>query len=384
MDGPIYLDYNATTPVDPRAVEAMLPYLHERFGNASSGHAYGIAAREAVERSRAQIAGLINAKPSEIVFTGGGSETNNHVIKGLVCSPLNRKAHIVSSVIEHPAVLNVLQYCKERFGSDYTLVEVDNHGLVSPAAVGAAIRPETVLVSMMHANNEVGTVQPISEIARVTREAGVLLHTDAAQSAGKLSVYVDQLDVDLMTIAGHKFYGPKGIGALYVRTGVHIDPLIHGSSQEHGMRAGTENVASIVGLGVAAELAGTTLQAETARLCHLRDLLFTRIAGEIPDLQLNGHLEKRLPNTVNVSFPHVFGQAVLDFAPEVAASTGSACHSGMTDPSAVLLAMGLSRERARGAVRLSLGRWTMRCDVERAASALVRGYRSVTDGMSSP
>lgn len=380
MSKPIYLDYNATTPVDPTVADAMRPYLERSFGNASSDHVYGIEARAAVEQARIQVADLIRARAPEIVFTGGGSEADNLAIKGTVFANLDRRPHVISSVTEHPAVLNTLHYLQQRFGVDYTLVTVDEHGLASPSAVHDAMRPETVLVTVMHANNEVGTLQPLQDIGRLTREAGVVFHVDAAQSVGKVRVDVDELGVDLLTIAAHKLYAPKGVGALYIRRGVRIDSLIHGSSQEHNIRAGTENVAGLVGFGAAAAMAGALIPEETRRLRDLRDRLHRRLSALIPDLRLNGHPEQRLPNTLNVSFPHALGQAVLAGAPEVAASTGAACHSGMTEPSSVLMAMGFSRERALGAVRLSLGRYSTADDMERAASALAAAHQALAPG----
>lgn len=378
MDRPIYLDYNATTPVDPAVVDAMVPYLFERFGNASSTHAYGYEAHRAVDRAREQVAGLIGAHPEEIVFTGGGSESDNLAIKGVVYASLDRRPHVISTATEHPAVLGTLSYVARRFGADYTLLPVDEFGLVSPEAVRDALRAETVLITVMHANNEVGTIQPLKEIGRIAREAGVLFHTDAAQSIGKIGVQVDDLRLDMLTIAAHKVYGPKGIGALYVRRGTHLDSLIHGSGQEQGLRAGTENVASIVGMGKACDIAQGHLPDEEPRLEHLRDALHESLQLRIPGLMLNGHPVHRLRNTLNVSLPGALGQAVLEYTPEVAASTGSACHSGLTEPSPVLLAIGLPAERALGALRLSLGRWTTPRDVDRAADLLAEGYAAAT------
>jgi cysteine desulfurase len=374
MERPIYLDYNATTPVDPAVVEAMVPYLFERFGNASSAHVYGYEAHEAMERGRASVASLIGARPSEIVFTGGGSETDNLALQGLVFANLERRPHIVSTTCEHPAVLNTLQYLKRRFGAQFTLLDVDEDGLVAPEQLAPAIRPETILVTIMHANNETGTIQPIAQLARVAREAGVCFHVDAAQSVGKIEVDVNALGVDMLTIAAHKLYGPKGIGALYLREGMSLDPLVHGSQQEHGLRAGTENVASMVGMGTACEIAKAKIGTEGPRLAKLRDKLQALLEERLSGTVLNGHPTQRLPNTLNVSLPEAIGQTVLAYAPGVAASTGSACHAGQTEPSPVLMAMGMSRERALGALRLSLGRWTTREDVEQAAELLADGY----------
>jgi cysteine desulfurase len=375
MERPIYLDYNATTPVDPRVLEAMLPHLTESFGNPSSSHVYGQEARTAIERARGQVAELIKARPGEIVFTGGGSETDNQAIKGVAFATLDRQPHIVTTTVEHPAVLNTLAYLRRRFAVEHTLVPVDEFGVVDPEAVHLAIRPNTVLVTIMQANNEVGTIQPIAEIGRIAHQAGALFHVDAAQSAGKLPLEVDALGADLLTIAGHKLYAPKGVGALFIRRGTRIDSLIHGSSQEGSRRAGTENVAGIVALGAAAEVAKAELKEETSTLLRLREELHGRLSELVPGLRLNGHPTLRLPNTLNVGFPGASGGAVLDCTPEVAASTGSACHSGQTDPSPVLLAMGFAYERALGAVRLSLGRMTKDADIQLAAEALARGCR---------
>ncbi|MGH2441893.1 MAG: cysteine desulfurase family protein [Chloroflexota bacterium] len=382
MEKPVYLDFNATTPVDPRVLEAMLPFLTSRYGNASSTHAYGYEAREAVDVARRSVAALIGASAKEIVFTGGGSETDNLAILGTVLPRLDRHPHVIASAIEHPAVLNTLAYLRHRFGVEYTLAPVDETGQVRVDAIGEVLRPETVLITVMHANNEVGTLQPVREISRFTRDAGVVLHVDAAQSAGKVPIDVDDLGIDLLAIAGHKLYAPKGIGALYMRQGITLDPLIHGSGQEGGMRAGTENVAGIVALGAACRLAREDLDAETKRLTALRDRLQAILLAEIPDLQINGHPENRLPNTLNVSFPGAAGLMVLSVATDVAASTGSACHSGQANPSPVLLSMGAAPERARGAVRLSLGRMSTPDDVERAGASLVDAYRQVAMAMA--
>jgi cysteine desulfurase len=373
---PIYLDYNATTPVDPRVVDAMLPYLRGRFGNASSAHAFGHAASVALERARSQVAEMISAVPDEIVFTGGGSESDNLAIQGTVFRHLDDAPHVVSAVTEHPAVLNTLSYLRRRFGVGVTLVPVDRFGCVSPDDVRAALTAHTVLVTLMHANNEVGTIAPIRAIADVCHEARVLLHVDAAQSLGKVPVDVDALGIDLLTIAAHKLYAPKGLGALYVRRGVLIDSIVHGAGQERGRRAGTENVAGAVALGEACAIARAEAASEGATLSCLRDRLHDQLHDAIPGLALNGHPVERLPNTLNVSFPDALGEVVLAYTPSVAASTGSACHAGATDPSPVLMAMGLGVERALGAVRLSLGRWTTAEEIERAGRDLLAGYQA--------
>lgn len=373
MERAVYLDYNATSPIDPRVVEAMLPYLYEHFGNASSAHEYGYEAHRSIDEARARTAALLGARPDEIIFTGGGSETDNLAIKGVVFANLDRSPHVVTTSVEHPAVLNTLRYLQRRFGMEFTVLPVDEFGLLDPDVLRAALRPTTVLATIMHANNEVGTIQPIAEIAAITRDRGVLLHIDAAQSAGKIPIDVNELGVDLLTVAGHKVYGPKGIGALYIWRGTVLDPIIHGSGQERGLRAGTENVASIVGLGMACELASAELNGPH-HLLELRDLLHRLLVERIPGTLLNGHPTRRLPNTLNVSLPGAIGQAVLAYAPGVAASTGSACHSGASDPSPVLTAMGLPAGRALGALRLSLGRWSTEDEMCRAADLLQQGY----------
>lgn len=378
-DQPIYLDYNATTPIDPRVREAMRPYFEREFGNPSSGHAYGRRAAEAVERARGQVAKLIGARPDEIVFTGCGSESNNLAIKGVVLPALlaadaaGRPPHVVTSAVEHPAVLEPCRFL-QRAGCDVTVVGVDRTGLVDPDDVARALdaHPATQLVSVMHANNEVGAIEPIAEIAAACKRRGALLHTDTAQSVGKMPVRVKELSVDLLTIAGHKVYAPKGIGALYVRRGVKLEPVIHGAGHEGGRRAGTENVPYIVGLGQACELAAAGLKQHKQQLRAMRDRLFELLRERLGDeLVLNGHPERRLPNTLNVNFPGMSGQEVLDAAPEVAASTGSACHSGQVTLSPVLAAMGVPPELGRGAVRLSVGRFTTEEEIDRAAAALL-------------
>lgn len=377
MSLPIYLDYNATTPVDPGVVSAMLPYLTEHFGNPSSGHLYGYQALHAMEQARAQVAQLLSVPAGDVVFTGGGSEGDNLALKGPVFARNGKPSHIITSAVEHPAVLNTLSYLKARFDVQFTVIRVDSRGAVDPDDVRAALRRDTLLISLMHANNEVGTIQPVGEIGRLAAEHGILFHVDAAQSAGKVRLEPVTDAAQLVTIAGHKLYGPKGIGAAYIGTGVEIDPLVHGSSQEHGVRAGTEPVASMVALGTACAIAQEALDAEIPHLTRLRDRLYQRLADAVPGLELNGHPTSRLPNTLNVSFPGVAGAQVLAACPEVAASTGSACHAASPEPSPVLLAMGLGLERALGAVRLSLGRWTTEEEVDSAAGYLVNAYRTI-------
>ena len=372
-DRPAYLDYNATTPIDPRVLDAMMPYLTVEFGNPSSSHTYGRSSALALHEAREHVAELIAARPDEIVFTGSGTEADNLAIRGVVLASGKARPHIVTQATEHPAVLAACEHLARFHHADITVLPVDDVGLVDPAAVAAAITPTTVLVTIMHANNETGTIQPITEIAHATRAAGVLLHCDAAQSLGKIDVDVAALGVDLLTIVGHKMYAPKGIAALYVRNGVDLVPLIGGGGQENGRRAGTENVAYAVGLGVAAELARTALQqGETPRLTLLRDHLLATLQDRLPGrVHLNGHPDQRLPNTLNVSIDHAPALNILATVPEVAACAGSACHAGRDEPSPVLTAMGIPAARALTALRLSMGRWTTQEEVDRAADVLM-------------
>ncbi len=373
MKEPIYLDYNATTPVDPHVRDAMLPYLGEHFGNPSTNYIYGQRAREAVEHARGQVASLIGAKPSEVIFTSGGSEGDNHAIIGTALANAHRGKHIITSRIEHPAVMNTCRYLEKRLGFKVTYLPVDEYGLVSTDEVRRAITKETILITVMHANNEVGTIEPIEELGKIAGERGILFHTDAAQSCGKIRVDVNELKVDLLTIAGHKLYAPKGIGALFIRNGVLIDPIIHGAGQEKDRRAGTENVPYIVGLGVACELAGQRLPEYIEKVKGLRDRLYNRVVDGLGKerVRLNGHPEKRLPNTLNISIRGIVGEELLREIPEVAASTGAACHAGATEPSSVLLEMGLSREWALGALRLTLGWRSTREEIDTATELIV-------------
>jgi cysteine desulfurase len=368
---PIYVDYNATTPVDPDVFAAMRPYLEREFGNPSTGHPYGHAAREAVEHARRQVAGLLGAQPEEIVFTGGGSEADNLAVCGVAFSQSERGRHIVTTAVEHPAVLNTCRYLQRRHGFAVTVLPVDPTGLLDPGDVRRAIRGDTLLISVMHAQNEVGTIQPVAEIAAVAREHGIAFHTDAAQSVGKVPVRVNDLGVDLLAVAGHKLYAPKGVGVLYVRSGLTLEPLIHGAGHEGGRRAGTENVAGIVGLGTACALARKHLDEEAGRLRRLRDELWGHLAASLPDLRMHGHPERRLLNTLNIGVTGLAGQDLLAATPGVAASTGSACHAGRIEPSGVLLAMGLAAEEALAAVRLSLGRFTTDDDVRKVGEMLI-------------
>lgn len=373
MNLPVYLDYNATTPVAPEVAEAILPYLREHFGNPSSAHVFGQRAKLAVAQARAQVAALINARADEIVLTGSATEANNLALLGIARS-LGRPAHLIISAVEHPSIAVPAKQLEEA-GWAVTIVPVDGCGRVTPEAVGQALRPETALVSVMHANNEIGTLQPIAEIAAIVKVHGALMHTDAAQSAGKVALDVEALGIDLLTLAGHKFYATKGVGALYVRSGTPLAPLLTGGEQERGLRPGTENVPAIVGLGEAARLARERLPVAEPRLKALRDSLHEKLKKAIPGLQLNGHPEQRLPNTLHVSFPGVAGRELLDrAAAEVAASLGSACHAESDTVSGVLAALGIDTPRALGAVRLSVGWMTTDEEIERAAVALIAAF----------
>ncbi len=388
MSGPpIYLDYNATTPVDPAVLEAMLPYLKEQWGNPSSTHAYGKIAHAAVETARGQLAALLGAEPGEVVFTGGGSEASNHAIKG-VCLARPRglvarlfggsdpgRAHVITTAVEHPATLQPVEFLR-RLGASVTVLGVDRFGMVDPDDVRKAITPRTRLVTVMHSNNEVGTLMPIQEIAAVCRERGVLVHTDCAQSLGKVPVSVRELGVDFLTVAGHKLYAPKWVGALFVRRGVTVEPLIHGAGHESGRRAGTENVPYIVGLGKAAELAAKSLPQAADRLRQLRDRLHQKLQAALGErLVLNGHPGRRLPNTLNISFLGHVGSELLAKVPGVAASTGSACHEGTVTRSPVLCAMEVPLEVNHGAVRLTVGRFTTEDEIDQAAELLIAAAR---------
>jgi cysteine desulfurase len=358
----VYLDYNASTPIDPAVAAAMRPLLNEAFGNPSSGHWASTPAKTAVEHARGQVAVLLGCAPDEIVFTSGGSEANNLAIKGSFFALRHKGQHIITTAVEHPAVLGPSQFL-ERLGATVTYLPVDRSGRVDPEAVRRAITPRTILISVMHANNEVGTIQPIEEISAIARQHGIRFHTDAAQSAGKIPTNVDALGVDLLTIAGHKLYAPKGVGALYVRRGIALEPLIHGAGHEQGRRAGTESALLTVGLGTACALALDL--APMARVRALRDRFWEALLDGLGDrIVLNGHVEHRLPNTLNVSFVGMIGAEVLSRLGGIAASTGSACHTGLVKLSPVLAAMGVPEEIGMGAVRFSLGRTTTDAEID--------------------
>jgi len=367
----IYLDHAATTPTHPEVVKAMLPFFSDTFGNPSSIYSYGQEAKGAVEEARTRVAELIGARDEEIVFTSGGTEADNFALKGVVYANEHKGSHVITSSIEHHAVLET---CKslERSGFKITCLPVDKYGLVDPDDVKKAITSKTILISVMHANNEVGTIEPVEEIGRIAREAGICFHTDAVQTAGHIPVNVDKLRVDLLSISGHKFYGPKGVGALYVRKGIKLASFMHGGEQEKRHRAGTENVPAIVGLGKAVELAGQEMGKEAERLTHLRDKLIEGLGEKIDRIRLNGHPTRRLPNNVNVSIDFVEGESMLlnlDLE-GICASTGSACSSSNLEPSHVLLALGVPAEQAHCSLRFTLGRENTEADIGRVLEVL--------------
>ncbi len=371
----IYLDYNASTPIDPRVAAVMRPLLESAYANPSATHAGGRAAREIVERARGQVAALLGCDPDEVVFTSGGSEANNLALKGAWFARAERGDHIVTTSVEHPAILEPARFL-ERLGARVTRLPVDAFGRVDPDDVRRAITPRTILVSVMHANNEVGTIEPIEAISAITRERGVLFHTDAAQSVGKIPTRVGTLGVDLLSIAGHKLYAPKGVGALYVRRGVRPEPLVHGAGHESGRRAGTESALLVAGLGTACELAADL--AAMAEVRRLRDLLWTLLHERSGDeVVLNGHTTERLPNTLNVAFVRRIGADILAALDGVAASTGSACHAGRVELSPVLAAMGVAPEVGMGAIRFSLGRPTTEAEIRTVASQMERALEAV-------
>ncbi|MBW1979983.1 MAG: cysteine desulfurase [Deltaproteobacteria bacterium] len=371
---PIYLDFNATTPIDPEVAEAMLPYLHEHFGNPSSSHWFGLQARKAVEQARQQVAALLGCAPEEIIFTSGGSEANNMAIKGVAFRHQHKGNHIITSTVEHPAVIEVCKYLQER-GFETSYLPVDQFGLVDPQQLEQAIRPQTILITIMHANNEVGTIQPVGEIGAIARGHSILCHTDAAQSVGKIPTRVSELQVDLLSVAGHKLHAPKGVGALYVRKGTELDKLIHGASQEQNLRAGTENVSQIVGLGKACDIAARNMASHMKHMQEMRDLLFHTLQERIPELRLNGHPQQRLPNTLSVGFKNVAVGALLSEVTEIAASAGAACHASTVTISPVLEAMSVPLEYAAGTVRFSTGRTTTREEILQAADSIVQAVR---------
>lgn len=370
MSKPIYLDYNATTPHDPEVVAAMRPFLEEEFGNPSSSHYYGHKPKQAVIMAREQIASLLNCLPEEIFFTSGGTESNNHAIKGIAEALRERGNHIITSQIEHPAVLEVGAYL-EKNGFDVTYLPVDEWGMVSISDVASAITPKTILISIMHANNEVGTIQPIREISALAKEKKIIMHTDAAQSIGKIPVEIDNLGVDLLSVAGHKVYAPKGIGALYIRNTVAPTIFMHGAGQEMGKRAGTENVLEIVGLGKACEIAKRDLDHNKTHMQTMRDRLYVGIKKGCEQVRLNGHPQKRLPNTLSLSFLGLEADRILEkISVTVAASAGAACHSDSVEVSHVLKAMHVPIDWAKGTLRLTTGRMTTKAEIDSAVQII--------------
>ena len=370
MPKPIYLDYNATTPHDPEVIDAMRPFLEEEFGNPSSSHWYGIKPQKAVMEARRQVASLLNCRPQEIIFTSGGTESNNQALKGVAEAYRDKGNHMITSQIEHPAILEVCAYLEEN-GCEVTYLPVDNQGLVSVSDVADAVKANTVLITIMHANNEVGTIQPLSEIGEIAKNRGVLLHTDAAQSIGKIPCEVDKLGVDLLSLAGHKVYAPKGVGALFIRDGVKLPNFMHGAGQEAGVRPGTENVLEIVGLGKACEIARRDLESNRLHMQQMRDRLFEGLKKECAPLRLNGHPDQRLPNTLNLSFRDLEANRILEeIGLEVAAAAGAACHSDLVEVSQVLKAMAVPLEWAKGTLRLTTGRMTTEADIDTAVQVI--------------
>jgi cysteine desulfurase len=361
----VYLDYAATTPCDPEVIRAMGPYFFEKFGNPSSIHSFGQEAKKAIEDARQIVADSLGVRPEEIIFTSGGTESNNMAIEGVAYALEDKGRHIIVSAIEHHAILEPAKFLEKK-GFKITLVGTDNQGLIDPADIKKAITDKTILVSIMHANNEIGTIQPISDIAKITKEKGIYLHTDAVQTMGHIPVNVNELGVDLLSLSAHKFYGPKGVGALYVRRGTRIERFLHGGDQEKGRRASTHNTSGIVGLGKAVELCNNNMQQEAEFQIKLRDKLIKEVLTNIPDTLLNGDPKKRLPNNANFSIKYIEGESILlnlDML-GIAASTGSACTSTSLEPSHVLLAIGLSHEVAHGSLRISLGRWTKEEEID--------------------
>lgn len=375
---PIYLDYNGTTPHAPEVIEAMRPYFEGEFGNPSSSHWYGRRPRMAVSAAREQVAGILKCLPEEVIFTSGGTESNNHAIKSIAGSRFERGNHIITSQIEHPAVIEVCRFL-ERHGFDVTYIPVGEYGVVDVDDVMSSIRPSTILITIMHANNEVGTLQPVAEISSLVKKKEILLHTDAAQSLGKVPVSVDELGIDLLSVAGHKIYAPKGVGALYIRQSVEPEIFCHGAGQERGIRGGTENVMEIVGLGAGCAVAEKNLEENATHMRTMRDRLESGLRRSVDDIRFNGHREKRLPNTASVSFYGIDANRLLDeIGSEVAASAGAACHSDCVQISHVLEAMAVPRQWARGTVRFTTGRMTTASEIDRTlevVSAAVKKLR---------
>lgn len=373
---PIYLDYNATTPIAKEVAETMKPFLDELFGNPSSTHAYGIETKNTVVHARKQVAELINCQPDEIIFTSGGTESNNFAIKGVALANKHKGNHIITSAIEHPAVIEVCKYLSE-YGFEISYLPVDEYGMVNPSDVENAITSKTTLISIMHANNEVGTIQPIENIGKIAQKNNILFHSDAAQSLGKIEVDVQSMGVDLLSIAGHKLYAPKGIGALYVNKGVKLKKLIHGADHEMNQRAGTENILEISGLGKACEIAKQDLVINSDHLKHTRDTLYKGIIQNLPQVKLNGHPINRLPNTLSLSFPGVKANVLMSMLPEIAASAGAACHTDSIEISAVLRAMNVPEKIAMGTIRFSTGKYSTISEMEKASGLIFSAVKKM-------
>ena len=369
----IYMDHSATTPVAPEVLEAMLPYFSEKFGNASSLHSFGLEAKEALEESREKVAGLLGAKPEEIIFTAGGTESDNLALKGIARKNQKSGKHIITTRVEHPAILECCRKL-EKEGFEVTYLPVTNEGLVEIATLESAIRSDTILISVMHANNEVGTIQPLEEIGRLASEKDIYLHTDAVQSVGKIPTDVNKLGVDLLSLSAHKLYGPKGVGALYIRNGTRLESIIQGGGHERGLRSGTENIAGIVGLARAAVLAGETMTMEAERLTRLRDRLAELVLLKVKESWINGTMKMRLPGNLNFGFKYVEGESLLLFLDSlgISVSTGSACSSHKLEPSHVLLSLGLKPEECHGSLRITLGRSNTMEEVDYVALGIAR------------
>lgn len=379
---PIYLDYNATTPIDPEVAAAMRPYLEEHFGNPSSSHWYGTQTRKAVEHARDQVAKLLNCRSDEVIFTSGGSESNNLAIKGIVYANRRRGDHIITSAIEHPAVSEVCKYL-EGEGFRVTYLPVDEYGQVDPAVVEKSITPQTILITVMHANNEVGTIQPVAEITEIARKHGVIVHTDAAQSVGKIPTPVDELGVDLLSVAGHKLYAPKGVGALFIRRGLQLQKQVHGADHEQNRRAGTESVLLIAGLGKACEIARRDLDKNMNHTRETRDRLYNHLKEKLASIRLNGHPEKRLPNTLSIAFPGIQANILLSEMKEVAASAGAACHADLVNVSATLAAMKVPLNVAMGTIRFSTGKMLSAEEVDQAAEIIIAAVKRLQSSSDS-
>ena len=373
---PVYLDHNASTPIEKEVTDAMMPFLFEHFGNPSSSHYYGIITREALEKARLQVAGFINCNPDQIIFTSGGTESNNYALKGAAFHLQAKGNHLITSQVEHPAIINVCKYL-ENHGFETTYLPVDEYGIVNPSDVEAAITHRTILLSIMHANNEVGSIQPIREISEIARDHKIVFHTDAAQSAGKIPVDVDELGVDLLSLAGHKIYAPKGVGALYLRRGVKLEKQMNGATQEFGLRAGTENVLEIVGLGKACEIARSNLAGFAVNMKKMRDTLYDLLTKNISDIRLNGHPEKRLPNTLSIGFKYCKASELIENLENLAVSAGAACHLYNVEISPVLKAMNVPPEYAVGTLRISTGRHTSFEEIEIAAESIIRAVKKL-------